>query len=113
MFLLQEHTISCPYCWQAFEIVIDSSVASQEYVEDCYVCCRPIVIRVTVSGDEAREHARLLARHEGVFGGFSAGANLAAAIKLLRGPEKRGTVAFVICDSGLKYLSTDLWQDLA
>ena len=68
---------------------------------------------VTVSGDEAREHARLLARHEGVFGGFSAGANLAAAIKLLRGPEKGGTIAFVICDSGLKYLSTDLWQDLA
>ena len=68
---------------------------------------------VTVSGDEAREHARLLARHEGVFGGFSAGANLAAAVKLLRGPEKGGTVAFVICDSGLKYLSTDLWQDLA
>ena len=64
---------------------------------------------VTVSGTEAREHARLLAKREGIFGGYSAGANLAAAIQLLKGPEKGGTVAFVICDSGLKYLSTDLW----
>jgi len=65
---------------------------------------------VTVSGDEARDHARVLARREGVFGGFSAGANLAAAARLLRGPEKGGVVAFVVCDSGLKYLSTDLWE---
>lgn len=65
---------------------------------------------LSVSGDEARAHARLLARKEGVFGGFSSGANLAAAIALLRGPEKGGTIAIVICDSGLKYLSTDLWE---
>jgi len=62
-----------------------------------------------VSGDEAREAARLLARVEGIFGGYSAGANLAGAVQLLRGPEAGGTVAFVVCDSGLKYLSTDLW----
>ena len=66
---------------------------------------------VLVTGDEAHEHARLLARREGIFGGFSAGANLAGAIKLLQGAEKGGTVAFVVCDSGLKYLSTDLWAD--
>lgn len=65
---------------------------------------------LSVSGDEAREHARLLARHEGIFGGFSAGANVAGAAKLLRGTQKGGTVAIVICDSGLKYLSTDLWE---
>jgi len=64
---------------------------------------------VTVTGAEAAEHARLLARTEGIFGGYSAGANLAAAIRLLRGPERGGCVAFVVCDSGLKYLSTDLW----
>jgi cysteine synthase A len=69
---------------------------------------------VTVTGEEAAEHARLLARTEGIFGGYSAGANLAAAIRLLRGPERGGCVAFVVCDSGLKYLSTDLWgQDNA
>ncbi|QYX57281.1 cysteine synthase family protein [Roseovarius sp. SCSIO 43702] len=66
--------------------------------------------RLTVSGEDARFHARLLARREGIFGGYSAGANLAAACRLLQGPEKGGTVAFVVCDSGLKYLSTDLWE---
>ena len=64
---------------------------------------------VTVTGEEAAEHARLLARTEGIFGGYSAGANLAAAIRLLQGAERGGCVAFVVCDSGLKYLSTDLW----
>lgn len=64
---------------------------------------------VTVSGAEAAGHARLLARTEGIFGGYSTGANLAAAVRLLQGSEKGGVVAFLVCDSGLKYLSTDLW----
>lgn len=64
---------------------------------------------ITVSGDEAKEFARLLAKTEGIFGGYSAGANLAAAVKLLKAEEKGGTVGFIVCDSGLKYLSTDLW----
>lgn len=63
----------------------------------------------TVSGEEAKRHARLLAQYEGIFGGYSSGANLAAAVRLLNGPEKGGTMAIIICDSGLKYLSTDLW----
>jgi cysteine synthase A len=65
---------------------------------------------VTVSGELARMTARMLARREGVFGGYSGGANVAAALKLLRGREKGGVVAVIICDSGLKYLSTDLWE---
>lgn len=64
---------------------------------------------VTVSGRDAKDASRLLARREGIFAGFSAGANLAAAIQLLTGLEQGGTVAIVACDSGLKYLSTDLW----
>ena len=62
-----------------------------------------------VSGGEARETARALARAEGILGGYSAGANVAAALSLLAGPHEGGVVACVICDSGLKYLSTDLW----
>ncbi len=64
---------------------------------------------IEVSGDEARQAARRLAVEEGIFGGFSSGANLAAALKLLTGEMRGRTVAIVICDSGLKYLSTDLW----
>ncbi len=65
---------------------------------------------LTVDGDTARATAQALAKEEGIFGGFSAGANVAAALQLLAGPEKGGVVAVVICDSGLKYLSTDLWD---
>lgn len=71
----------------------------------------PLAGTLAVTGAQARDHARLLARVEGVFGGYSAGANLAAAIGLLQGPEQGGTIAFIVCDSGLKYLSTDLWDD--
>jgi cysteine synthase A len=62
-----------------------------------------------VSGDEARATARLLATREGIFAGFSAGANVAAALQLLRTDLPGATIAVVIPDSGLKYLSTDLW----
>lgn len=62
-----------------------------------------------VSGRDARIAARRLAREEGIFGGYSAGANLAAALELLAGPARGGVVAILVCDSGLKYLSTDLW----
>jgi cysteine synthase A len=44
-----------------------------------------------------------------VFAGFSSGANVAAAKRLLGGELRGGTVAVLLNDSGLKYLSTDLW----
>ncbi len=62
-----------------------------------------------VSDAEAIQAARRLAAEEGIFGGFSSGANAAAALQLLRGPFQGRTVVILICDSGLKYLSTDLW----
>lgn len=64
---------------------------------------------VTVGGAEARATARALAREEGIFAGYSSGANVAAALRLLAGPERGGAIAVIICDSGLKYLSTELW----
>ncbi|TCL01419.1 cysteine synthase A [Shimia isoporae] len=69
----------------------------------------PVDGYITVTGEQARATARAMAKEEGIFGGFSAGANVAAALDLLAGPEKGGVVGVVICDSGLKYLSTDLW----
>ncbi len=70
----------------------------------------PVDGYLQVSSDEARDTARLLARTEGIFGGFSSGANIAAALQLLAGGKTGKTIAVVICDSGLKYLSTDLWH---
>ena len=71
----------------------------------------PIDGYLQVSGDEARRTARRLAAHEGIFAGFSAGANVSAAMKLLQGELRGATIAVVICDFGLKYLSTDLWDN--
>ena len=39
---LLEVEVQCPYCWEQFTLLIDGSVESQEYIEDCEVCCRPI-----------------------------------------------------------------------
>jgi cysteine synthase A len=63
-----------------------------------------------VSTAEATAMARRLAREEGLFAGISSAANVVAAIRLAQrlGPE--ATVATIICDSGLRYLSTDLYR---
>lgn len=65
---------------------------------------------VKVTDEEAKAAARILARTEGILAGFSSGANLAAAIKLLNGAEKGNTVAFTVNDTALKYFSTDLFE---
>jgi cysteine synthase A len=62
-----------------------------------------------VSDAEAIRVARRLAREEGLFAGFSSGANVTAALRLLQTTCAGATVAVLLCDSGLKYLSTDLW----
>lgn len=64
-----------------------------------------------VSTDEAKAMARRLAREEGLFAGTSSGANVVAAIRvgLRLGPASR--VVTLMCDSGLKYLQTDLFQE--
>ena len=58
-----------------------------------------------VTAEEAIAAARHLAREEGIFAGFSSGGNVAAALRLVPGR----TVVTLINDSGMKYLSTDLW----
>ncbi|NNJ43397.1 MAG: cysteine synthase family protein [Akkermansiaceae bacterium] len=62
-----------------------------------------------VTDDEAVASTHLLARDEGIFGGFSSGANLAGALQLLASEENGQTIALLACDSGLKYMSTDLY----
>ncbi len=48
MDLLETIIIQCPYCFEQVEILVDCSVMKQEYVEDCQVCCRPIMIFVSI-----------------------------------------------------------------
>jgi hypothetical protein len=42
--LIVYRSITCPSCWQDIDVALDLSVPEQQYVEDCSVCCRPIVI---------------------------------------------------------------------
>jgi cysteine synthase A len=63
-----------------------------------------------VSTEEAMAMARRLARAEALFAGTSTGANLAAAIALGKRLGPDATVVTIMCDSGLKYLSTRLYD---
>ncbi|VAX01678.1 hypothetical protein MNBD_GAMMA22-2076 [hydrothermal vent metagenome] len=45
--MLVIENISCPYCGENFETQIDCSIETQHYIEDCYVCCQPIVFNVS------------------------------------------------------------------
>lgn len=62
-----------------------------------------------VSTADAMAMARRLAREEALFGGTSTGANVVAALKVAGRLGAGRTVATLLCDSGLKYLSTDLY----
>ena len=65
---------------------------------------------IQVTNDEAVECTRRLGKEEALFSGFSSGANLAGAIQLLRGEMSGSTIVILLPDSGLKYLSTNLWE---
>lgn len=51
----------CPYCGESIELIIDTSIQSQEYIEDCQVCCRPITVSAEVDQDGI---VNLVTRHE-------------------------------------------------
>ena len=64
-----------------------------------------------VRNEEAVETARRLAREEGVMAGISSGANVFAALEIAKRPEnKNKMVVTVICDTGERYLSTDMFK---
>ena len=63
----------------------------------------------TVTTEEAKAMARRLAREEGIFAGTSSGANVVVAIRVAQQLGPTATVAAIIVDSGLRYLSTDVY----
>ena len=46
--MIEEVAVQCPHCGETFTAIVDCSAGSQEYVEDCEVCCQPIVFRAEV-----------------------------------------------------------------
>lgn len=65
---------------------------------------------LTVPTADAKAMARRLAREEGVFAGTSTGANLVAALAVAQRLGPKATVATIAVDSGLRYLSTDVFR---
>jgi cysteine synthase A len=93
-------TLEMPHAIQGGGYGMPSLTQMEGCKADGYLSC---------SDQEAIAGARMLAAEEGLFAGFSAGAHLHAAIELLRGQERGRTIAFLVCDTGLKYLSTELF----
>ncbi|ANJ67147.1 hypothetical protein A9404_06890 [Halothiobacillus diazotrophicus] len=52
MDLQPEIHVQCPYCWETIPLYLDASAGTQEYTEDCSVCCRPIIVHVSFLFDE-------------------------------------------------------------
>ncbi len=68
---------------------------------------------VQVANDDALSTARLLAAKEGILSGISGGANVWAATHVARRPENEGkTIVTFICDTGERYVSTELYEGL-
>ena len=52
-------TLQCPYCGESIDVVVDDSDEQQHTIEDCQVCCRPIVLVSGIDEDgEVFVHAR-------------------------------------------------------
>jgi len=64
---------------------------------------------LTCDDNDAAAGARMLASQEGILAGYSTGAQLHAAIELLRGKERGNTIVLLVCDTGMKYFSTGLY----
>ncbi len=68
---------------------------------------------MTVSNDEAVEHARRLHREEGITSGISGGAAVAAAVKVAQQPASKGKLIVVVLpDAGERYLSSILFEGI-
>ena len=65
---------------------------------------------IAVKTEDAKAMARRLAREEALFAGTSSGANVIAALQVAERLGPRARVATLLCDSGLKYLSTDVYR---
>lgn len=50
--MLETQAYECPYCGEPVEAVLDLSAGDQQYIEDCPVCCRPIVFALATDGED-------------------------------------------------------------
>ena len=53
--LIQGHNVTCPHCWESINVTLDLSVPEQSYIEDCPVCCKPMIVSYRASNGEVDE----------------------------------------------------------
>jgi hypothetical protein len=61
MHALEYGDAACPYCGEPLTLALDPGAEGQTYVEDCQVCCRPILVQVSV---DAQGELRVELRRE-------------------------------------------------
>ncbi len=49
---MYEHFFQCPYCWEEISMLLDPSENTQNYIEDCEVCCNPIAVDLVFEDQE-------------------------------------------------------------
>jgi len=54
--LLTENTITCPYCWELQQIIVDHTDEETQQLIDCQVCCQPIVLHIQHNSDGLELH---------------------------------------------------------
>ncbi|MCH7503445.1 MAG: CPXCG motif-containing cysteine-rich protein [Proteobacteria bacterium] len=53
--LLSERRLRCPFCAESISLLVDTSAGSQSYIEDCQVCCQPMLITIDADNGELHE----------------------------------------------------------
>ncbi len=61
---IQTHKAGCPYCGETIELLVDPAMAGDAYIEDCFVCCRPITILVSAWGSQDNALLEVILSHE-------------------------------------------------
>ena len=49
MEFLEEGVVNCPYCGESLDVLLDPQEVGQQYIEDCQVCCKPIVFKLALN----------------------------------------------------------------
>ncbi|MDT0558277.1 CPXCG motif-containing cysteine-rich protein [Ichthyenterobacterium sp. W332] len=46
-----EYFFQCPHCWEQISILLEQSSGPQSYIEDCEVCCNPLLVDFTIEAE--------------------------------------------------------------
>ena len=56
---IDEAVLQCPHCGESISLLLDLTGGTQSYVEDCQVCCQPILVNLWIAADEEDYHVDL------------------------------------------------------